>query len=556
MIENIRKYTGLMIVVFVILFISFFFLDSSSMRSAGGGGAVMRIGDRTYSEKEFRLLGSSAYELTTSLARYGDYDLIQLVMALSSGTGAMQDPTESFFIGRMIVRDAKEEFGVHPGEEEISDYLRTLRVFTGPDGGFSAEAYRTFIERGMGRLGMTEKDLRDLASDILAARQINAIVGAGLGVNPDIIAKSLALDNQLVTGELARLELAPFEEAIQPTEEEIKAYWELVSDSFTTEPRRKFTYVVATPNLPEEASDATPEAPETLADAAASDEARAATEKKREEVKAANATKLAEERRKKQMELDSLVDDFLFKLEGQKGAGFEELAEANGWEVRTSGLFARSESPAELDVELRSSTRGGKAIDELFRVQETADPFSKISEAIAIGENQWIVARFDGEEPSRTKTYEEARDDARAQYISEKAAAALKAAADEAVTKIETLMSAGKSFAEAAAEAGIPETREFTAITSTYRPDGASEPQNLFEATRNVDAGSIAEVIIESDRAFVVHVAKREVVKEENTVARLDSELSSRTNENETIAFVSWVNARTEAAKVELLYKR
>jgi peptidyl-prolyl cis-trans isomerase D len=517
----------------------------------------MRIDDRTYNEKEFRLLGSSAYELTTSLARYGDYDLIQLIMALSSGAGAQQrDPSESFFIGRMIVRDAKEEFGVHPGEEEISDYLRTLRVFTGPDGAFSAEAYRTFIERGMGRLGMTEKDLRNLASDILAAKQINAIVGSGLGVNSDIIAKSLALDNQLITGELARLEMAPFEEAIQPTEEDIKAHWEIISDSFTTEPLRKFTYVVATPVLPEEASDAIPEAPETLADAAASDEARAAAEKKRDELRAANATKLAEERRKKQMELDSLVDDFLFKLEGQKGSGFEELAAANGWEVKTTELFGRSASPAELDVELRSSTRGGKAIDELFRIQETADPFSKISEAIAIGENQWIVARLDGEELSRTKTYEEARDDARAQYISEKAAEALKTAAQEAVTQIETLMAADKSFAEAAAAAGIAETREFSAITSTYRPDGAFEPQNLFEAIRNVDPGSIAEVITESDRAFIVHVAKREVVKEENMAARIESEINSRANDNEMIAFVSWINARTEAAKVELLYNR
>jgi hypothetical protein len=552
MIENIRKYTGLMIVIFVILFISFFFLDSGSMRSVGGGEGVLRVDGRTYSEKEFRLLGSGAYDLTSSLARSGDYDLYQFLMGLSTGATSQDDAAEKFFVGRMIVKNAKDEFGVYPGEEEISEYLRGLRVFAGPDGNFSAETYRNFIDRGMGRLGMTEKDLRDLASDILATKQINAIVGSGLGVDADVIAKTLALDNQLITGSLAKLELTPFEEKIQPTEEEIKTYWDVISDSFTTEPLRKFTYIVATPTLPEEPA----EAPETIAEAAATDEARAAAEKKKEEERAKNATKLAEERRKKQMELDSLVDDFLFKLEEQKGAGFEELAKENGWEVKTTELFARTDSPADLELDLRSSSRGGKAIDELFRIQETADPFSKISEAIAVGENQWIVARLDGEEPSRTKTYDEARDEARAQYIAEKAAEALKTAAEEAVTKIQTLMSADKTFAEAANEAGITETKEFTAVTSTYRPDGASEPQNLFEATRNVDPGSIAEVILESDRAFIVHVAKREVVKEENIAARIESEVTSRANQNETIAFISWITAQSEAAKVEQLYKQ
>jgi hypothetical protein len=207
-------------------------------------------------------------------------------------------------------------------------------------------------------------------------------------------------------------------------------------------------------------------------------------------------------------------------------------------------------------VNLRSSSRGGKAVDQLFLIKETSDPFSKISEAVAVGENQWVVARLDGEEKSRPKTYEEARADARAQYISEKAAESMKTAANEAITKIKTSLTAGKSFAEAAKDAGIAETKAFSSITSTYKPDGANEPANLFEAARNVDAGSIAEAIIEADRAFILHVAKREVVKEPNAAARIDNEVISRANENEIAAFTSWITARTAAAKVEQLYKK
>ncbi len=554
MIENLRKYTGLIIVIFVILFISFFFMDTSSVRNMNSGQAMLKIAGRTYSDKEFNKLGTSSLELTSSLARSGDFGLYQFLMGLSSGATSQDDAAEKFFIGRMILRQAKEEFGVFPGEEEISEYLRSLRVFAGPDQKFSAENYRNFIERGIGRLGMTEKDLRELASDVLASQKIEAIVGSGLGVNPAVTQQVLALENQQITGEVAKLMLAPFEEKIEPTEEEIKKFWEGISDSFTTEPRRKFTYIVATPVLPEAAAEVEPA--ESLADAAASDEAKQAAAKKKEEEKAKRAAALAEERRKKQLELDAQVDDFLFKLEEQKGTGFEELAKANGWEVKTTDFFARSEAPKDLDLKMRSSSREGTAVDQLFLIKETTDPFSKISEAIAVGENQWIVARLDGEEKSRPKTFEEARADARAQFISEKAAEALKTAANEAVTKIQTLLAAGKTFTGAAKEAGIPDVKAFTSIISTYRPDEATEPKNLFEAARNLDPGSIAEVIIESDRAFILHVAKREVVKSDDAAAKVDAEVKSRTTENETYAFAAWIADRIERAKVEQLYKR
>ena len=474
-------------------------------------------------------------------------------MGLSSGE--LNDP-EKFFIGRMLIRQAKDEFGIYPAEEEISAYIRGLRPFATPDGKFNEETYRNFIEKGIGRLGMTEADLRELASDVLASKKINAIIGTGLTSNRDVVAQNLALDNQQIDGEIARLSIDPFEEKIQPTEEEIKKYWETIQDSFTTEPLRKFAYVIASPDMPADTEAATPDAPDTLADAAATDEAKKAAEKKKADDKAKKAADLAEARRKKQTEIDSLVDDFTFNLEEQKGAGFEDLAKANKWEVKTTELFSRTKPPKELEVNLRSTSRGGKAVDELFRIEVTSDPVSKLSQPIAIGENQWLVARLDGEEKSRTKTYEEAKDEARAQYIAEKAAEGMKAAANEALTKIKASLAAGKSFADAAKEAGISETKAITKVTSTYSPDAATEPKNLFEAAKTVDPGSLAEIITEADRAFIVHVAKREVVKEDNAATRLDSEVKNSATQNELVAFTGWIAARTEAAKVEQLYKQ
>ena len=63
-------------------------------------------------------------------------------------------------------------------------------------------------------------------------------------------------------------------------------------------------------------------------------------------------------------------------------------------------------------------------------------------------------------------------------------------------------------------------------------------------------------MITESDRAFILYVEKREVIKSDETNAKIDGEVASRLNENETLAFAAWIAARTEDAKVEQLYKR
>lgn len=555
MIENIRKYTGLIIFFMALVVFSLVIgIKDDLFRGGVGGQGILKIDGRIYSDKEFRNLGSGAFELTSSLARAGDFGLYQFLMGLTPGATGQDDAAEKFFVSRILLRQAKEDFGVHPGEQEISDYIRSLRAFAGPDGKFDEAAYRNFIEKGIGRLGMTEADLRELASDALASQKINAIVGSGLAVNRDIVARNLALENQRVSGSLASLAIDPFQAAIEPTDDEIKAYWENIQDAFTTQPLRKFTYIIATPDMP--ADEAGADSPETLAEAAASDEEKKAAEAKKAEEKAKKAAELADLRRQKQIGIDTKVDEFTYQLEEQKGAGFEELAKANGWEVISTGLFAQATPPADLDVNLRASSRGGKAADELFRIEPTSDPVSKLSQPIAIGENQWLVARLDGEETSRPKTFDEAKDEARAQFIAEKAAEAMKAAADQAVAKIKEALAAGKSFADAAKDAGISETHEFSNVTSEFRPDPATEPRNLFEAIRYVEPGNLAEVLAEADRAFIIHVASREVDKPEDAAARIDAQVSSASRQNEMIAFIDWLSDRVEAAKVEQLYKR
>ncbi len=546
MIENIRKYQGLVLFFIAIVIISLVVgIKDDLFRGGAGGQAVYRINGRTYNDKEFHHLGTGTFELVGGLARGGDFSLYQFLMGLAQGATSQDDAAEKFFVGRMILREAKNEFGIHPGDEEITDYIRKLKAFSDKDGAFEQETYNNFIEKGIGRLGMTENDLRELASDAIASTRINAIIGGGLTMNKDAVQSAKALGNQQISGSIARLDLAPFEAGIKPTDEEIKSYWENIQDAFMTQPQRKFSYLIVSPK-PAAAKPA-----ETIADATLKEEERKAKEKAKEAA-------AKEDERAKQKELDSLVDNFAVELEEQKGAGFEDLAAQNGWTVQATDMFPKDKAPKELDLKLRSTSSNGKVVDELFQIVPTADPLSKITQPIAVGKNQWLIARLDGEEKPRAKTFEEAREEARAQFVSEKAAEALKKGAGEAMEKIKASLAAGKSFAESAKDAGInaSHVKEFKKIKSATKPDAASEPRQLFQSASNVDPGSLSDLITEPERAFIVHVASREVEKDPKAEETLKAQVESSSMQNEMLAFNSWLKERTEAAKVESLIKR
>lgn len=554
MIENIRKYTGLMIVVFVLLFVSFLLLDTSSVQSIGGGGTVIRIDGRSYTEKEFRRTGSNGIDLAQQLLRGGEFGIYQFLIGATADATDENDQTEKFFVTRVLLRKAADDFGVHPGADEISTRIRSMRPFAGPDGDFDAQLYGRFIERGIGRLGMTEGDVRDLVADMLIFEKLGDIVGAGLAPARGTVERTLAFQNQRISGSLARIDLSPFEMEIDPSEEEIREFWENLRDAFMTEPRRSFTYILASPTFPEDEDEAEPA--ETLADAAMTDEQRAAKAAVREEERARKAAERADARREIQLKSDSVVDDFLYELEQQKGVTFEELAEKLGYEVRKTEFFPLSEAPEELALEMRQSSREGTAADELFRMVTTSDPFSKISPALPVGETDWIVARLDEIEPSRAKEYAEARDEARALLIEEQATRAMTEAAETAREKIAAALEEGLTFAEAAEAAGLEHVHSFEDIISFHRPEPENEPAELFELARTVTPGALADVILEAERAFILHVAKRELVRDEDAAQRIDAELANTVRSNETTAFVAWLRSRTQAASVQPLYRR
>ena len=540
MIEHLRKYTGLIIFVIALLFVGLaFFGDTASLgRANSNDPAVIRVDGRTYSVSEFRKTGAAARSLGMNLGLY------EYVSTLGGFGGNDDESDKRFFVNRLLVKEASEEFGVHPSDEEVTAALKAMPIFQGPDGAFDQTKYNEIATQGIGRFGMTEKDLIELVRESIAVKKLAAIIGGGLAANREVALESVASRDQQVSIQLARTSLSSFRETFKPTDEELKAAWETTKDKYMTERKIKVSYFIAKPAYPE----AKPEAPK-LSDAITEEDKKKA-EQEAAEKKAAEEAALAEEKRKIDNDLVDAVDSFLAELQNNEGKDFEKLAKDHNWELVTTEFFPRTAVPPALSVNLRSSSNPQPLADRLFQLDLTADPLGRYTTALPMPDNAWLIARLDEEEAARPKTFEEAKEEVRTDYIAEKAGEALKKDADEKAGKIREALKAGKSFAEAAKEAGL-EPKAHGPFKATDKLDGEADTSILFQTAATVDPGTLADPVMRPDGALFVFVEKRELVKDPARAERVEQALTGLASQQQRFAFSAWLESKLEASKVE-----
>jgi hypothetical protein len=545
MIEHLRKYTGLIIIVVALLFVGLaFFGDNANL---GQGNAndppVLTVDGTSYSYSDLQKDGKSARRLAMSLYLT---DLLGATDAFSMGDDPQAD--QRFFVNRLILKQARDEFGVHPSDEDVAESRKTLFTLQGKDGTFDQERYNNVV-KNLGSLGMTEQDLLELLRDNLATRKLGAIIGGGLAVDRKIAEEQTATGEQQVSIQAARVALSKFQESLKPTDEELKAAWETTKDKYQTERRVKVSYTIAKPKYPEPEK-VLPKLPDTV-----TEEAKKAAEKEAADKKAAEEAKLAEAKRGIDNELADTVDVFLQDLEASEGKDFEKLATGNQWEFATTEMFPRTTVPPALAINLRSASNPRPVADLIFNLSIGTEVMTRFTDALPIADGAFLVARLDEEEVSREKTFEEAKDEVRADFIAKAASEALKKDADEKAAKIREGLAAGKPFADLAKELGL-EPKAHGPFKSTDKLDGEADTSILFETASLVDPGSLADPVLRPDGALFVFVEKRELVKDPARADRVENSLRGLAQSQQRIAFSAWMNDKLEATKLEQITTR
>jgi len=540
MIEHLRKYTGLIIFVIALLFVGLaFFGDQASMSGNSTDPVEINVDGRNFTSTEYRKTGAAAREVGLKAG------LTEFVFTLGGYSFGKDDQADQrFFINRLIIKEARDEFGIHPSDEEVGAQVKT--IFQGKDGAYDQALYNNFVTKGLGQYGMIEKDLIELVRDSIATKKLGAIIGGGLSADRQIALESVVSRDQQVTIQVARTALSKFQETIKPTDEELKTVWETTKEKYMTDRKIKVSYVIAKPVYPEQPKDE-PKLPDAF-----TEEAKKASEKAAADKKAADAAAYEVVKRGVDEALIDAVDELTENLLQQEGKDFEKLVAANKWELSTTELFPRSAVPPPLAVN-ESSVDSPKPVgDFLFQLTKSSDPLSSFTEAIAIPEKAYLVARLDESEEARPKTFEEAREQVLADYVASKAGEALKKDTDEKAAKIREGLAAGKPFADVAKELGL-EPKAHGPFKATDKLEGEADTTILFETASAVDSGKLADPVIRPDGALFVFVEKRELVKDPARAERVNQNLTGQTTQLQRMALSAWLEMKLEAKKVNLL---
>lgn len=515
MIDNLRKYTGLIVVVLVLLFLGlvFFAKNANSNQGHQTGEPVIQIDGKTFLDSEYQRLGPNSMRLAAQLRLYGMFEQL--------GGGYFNPDPDLFFANRIILRDAAEEFGIYPSDAAISTFLRERSAFTSQDGTFQTELFANFIS-SIGRLGMTEADVRALVADQLALEQLSPLVGGGLLADLHATGRLYDSDRQLLTVSTATLQAEPFRASLQPTDDDLRAFWQKSKASYLTEPAIKVTYfLVGQPGSPEkkpeEAKEAKPDPAKQAADRALSEQ----------------------------------VDNFIVELDKTRGSGFEESAKKNGWEIKTTDFFTRSNIPADLALEMRGHA-GETAADRLFAMSPGSDPLTAFSDALPVGERQWLVARIDQSQPAREMTYDEAKDKVRARFIDTEANKLVLEKAKQVQAELAKALANKTALAEAAKPLNL-EFKSFGPFARNQPPTGAPASDRLFEVAQDLAPGTLADPVDLGGQVVLVFVEARQAERLPNAEAQLNATAGRLTNLHERAAFQGWLTQRRNAGNYKIL---
>ncbi len=545
MIEHLRKYTGAIIFVIALLFVGLaFFGDNASMGGGNPGDPpAIAVDGRTYSYNEFKKTGESSRSLAMTMGLY------EFISTLGGFGGDDAQTDQRFFANRLILQQARKDFGVHPSKDEVDAAMKAMPTFQGENGSFDQARFNEIVTKGIGRFGMDEQDLRALVSDSIAAKKLAAIIGGGLSADRTIAAEQVASRDQQVAIQLSRISLAKFQEALKPTDEELQTEWNTTKEKYLTERRVKVTYVIAKPKYPELPKE------EIKLPEAVTEEQKKEAEKAAADKKAADEAKLAEEKRRIDNELADVVDTFLLELEASQGKDFDKLVAENNWEPVATDFFPRTAVPTALAVNLRSASNPTPVGDLLFRLALGTEPMTRYTDALPVADGAFIVARLDEDEVARPKSFEEAKEQVRTDYLAAKAGEALKKDADAKAATIREGLTAKKPFADLAKELGL-EVKSHGPFKATDKLDGEADVTLLFETASMTDPGTLADPVMRPDGALFIFVEKRELVKDPARGTRVETALSGLASNQQRIAFSAWLNEKLEATKIEDLLKK
>ena len=271
--EFIRKNSILVIIVIVGVGAGLVMMDYAGKSSAFSRDFFIKVNGTNYSYAETSTLGENGKEFLVSLLRatrqaVEEFDTDedgQFNEQEAAALKAWQDEHpeyEAFYgflnnlysswvygaspydyvnvaVNRARINAVADELGLHPSEKQIDDYLRSMPPFKLKDGSFNTELYQRLTGQRKGKANRVQEEIfRGVIADMIIWESLESIVTDSVNFNTKTQLAQIDAFLQSVNGRTAWLPTSAVPAPAEPTEEELRTYWEEHKEAYKSEERR------------------------------------------------------------------------------------------------------------------------------------------------------------------------------------------------------------------------------------------------------------------------------------------------------------------------------
>jgi len=512
-----KHYQVLFLVLLAVIIVAFVFTIGASP----GIGRAERTGVR----REF--FGNS---LTTEQDQRDFMEVAQISAYLqtgsqSIGSGEIQD----YAFQRAATIFIADELDLpEPSDEQLAEYIQTLRAFSGPDGQYDGESYARFLDNIAANPLLSESIISYVLRNDYRGREANKLIGGpGYVLDTEVRAQQERLKTVWSVAE-GTLALAAFNPVIEPTDEELEAYFEENSFRYEIPERMSVGYIVY------DAADFI-EAIELSDDAARSffdtnlDRYQSLFESRTEQPEESSSEPLEAAPSKVRFEdVSETVKDDL------------KLEKARNIAVRTASDFAYAlfekgiESESEAFVSMISEAGLGKKIAPPFARDQIPDgldwPPPVVNEAFKLTPDHWfsdpltvgdtvLLLFYQDRLAPYTPDFSTVKARVLSDYSAEQKRALFVKKGEEMQIQLQAAVDSGRPFLEAAAEAGL-ETKIWEDFTFQAPPEDFD--YNILSRLDQIPVGEVSEMTIAADQGSIIHVISRSTPGDEIDTSELE----------------------------------
>jgi len=497
--QHYRIVFGLLLVLIII---SFVFITNAS---SGFGGAEHKV-----QKTPFFDLNLGAREDVEKITRDASI-AIELQYGMSAGSIPQ---FQELALSRYAALHMANQLHVPaPSKIELTDYIKTLRAFSGADGQFDAKRYDEFRKSVAKDKANSEALISRVLSDNLRIERVNQLVaGPGYALPADV-KRELTLADTSWTLATATIDRASFTPAITPTEAELTKYFEENALAYTIPAQVSVSYVefsadAVLPSLPAPAETDVRAfydnnaARFPIADRKPGEVANPDTDylKVRSDVEAAMKRALAS-----RLAATAAGDTALALYDKKLTLNSPEFAAflaQNKLAFKDVPPFSQANVPAELGLNPAIPAEALKLSKD--RPVSDAIPTEKGS----------VILFWKDTLASRQPTFLEVRAKVSADYIDNEKAKRFTTLGQTLRAAIQARLKAGDTFEKAANSAAASsnvkvETKTLPAFTLRQPPQDFNG--SLYEALQNLPKGEVSAMIVESDKGHFAYAQDKKV---------------------------------------------